>query len=131
MEFPTDIRYAKEHGWVRAAGAEVVCGISDHAQKELGDVVFVDLPKPGTAVSRGRPYGVVESVKAVSDLIAPLSGTVLRVNEQLAGEPELLNRDPYGNGWTIAVAPGDPAAPAGLMSAEDYRAHIAGIAGDG
>ena len=128
MEFPPDLKYSKQHGWVRAEGGEVVLGITDHAQQELGDVVFVELPRPGATITRGRPYGSVESVKAVSDLVAPVSGTVLRVNEDLEGIPELLNSEPYGKGWTIAVAPADPAGPGDLLAAAEYRAFVEQVA---
>ncbi len=129
MEFPDDLRYAKEHGWVRPAGAEAVLGISDHAQKELGDVVYVELPQPGTVITRGLRYGLVESVKAVSDLVAPIGGKVLRVNEELSGAPELLNQDPYGRGWTIAVEPAGGGELEGLLSAADYRTLVEQLAG--
>lgn len=127
MEFPAELRYTKEHEWVRAAGAEALVGITEHAQKELGDVVFVELPRAGATVTAGKTFGVVESVKAVSDLYAPVSGTVARVNEALASQPELVNRDCYGAAWMIAVALADPAQLDGLMTAAEYAAFVAGI----
>ena len=128
MKIPADLRYSKEHAWVRIEGAAAVVGITDHAQKELGDIVFVETPKPGTALSQFEPFGVVESVKSVSDLHAPLSGVVVRVNAALAVTPEIVNKDPYGAGWLIAVSLKDPGALAGLMSAGEYEAYVAGIA---
>jgi glycine cleavage system H protein len=125
MLFPADLKYTKEHAWVRVEGAEALVGITAHAQKELGDIVFVETPQPGAALSPQQPYGVVESVKSVSDLVAPVGGTVTRVNDALAAAPELLNKDPYGTGWIVAVALVDPAAPAGLLSAAQYEAYVA------
>ena len=129
MQFPADLRYTKEHVWVRLEGAEAIVGITDHAQKELGDIVFVETPKPGAALTRGKPFGVVESVKSVSDLHAPLGGAVARVNEALASTPEIVNKDPYGAGWMIAVSPADPAEVAGLMDAAAYEAYVREVAG--
>lgn len=128
MGFPADLKYSKEHAWVRVAGGEAVLGITDYAQKQLGDVVFVETPKPGAALVRSKPYGVVESVKSVSDLYAPVSGAVVRVNEALAATPEIVNKDPYGGGWTVAVTLQDPGELAGLMTAAQYEAHVAEIA---
>lgn len=128
MDVPEGLWYSKEHAWLRDGGAEAVLGITDHAQRELGDVVYVELPGPGATLTRGRPYGTVESVKAVSDLVAPVGGTVLRVNEELAGTPELVNSDPYGRGWTVAVAPADPAEREELLAAGDYRAFVEQLA---
>ena len=127
MLFPADLKYSKEHAWVRVEGAEAIVGITDHAQKELGDIVFVETPKAGTALSQFKPFGVVESVKSVSDLHAPVSGAVTRVNEALAATPEIVNKDPYGAGWMIAVAPADPGQLADLMSAADYQLYVAEI----
>ena len=124
MQFPAGLKYSNEHVWVRIEGAEAVIGITDHAQKELGDIVFIETPKPGAAVTRGKPFGVVESVKSVSDVFAPLDGTVARVNEALASTPEIVNKEPYGAGWMIAIAPADAAQIAGLMDAAAYEAHV-------
>ena len=128
MLFPADLRYSKEHAWVRVEGTAAVIGITDHAQKELGDIVFVETPKPGTALSQFKPFGVVESVKSVSDLHAPASGAVTRVNDALAVTPELVNKDPYGAGWLIAVALKDPGEFEKLMTAGEYETYVAGIA---
>ena len=129
MRFPADVKYTKEHAWVRLDGAEATVGITDHAQKELGDIVFIETPAVGAALSRRAPFGVVESVKSVSDLHAPVSGAVARVNDALAVTPEIVNKDPYGAGWMIAVALQDPGELAGLMTAGEYEAFVAGIAG--
>jgi len=106
MSIPSDLLYTKEHEWVREDGSVATCGISDHAQEALGDVVFVELPEVGTAVEAGKPYAVVESVKAVSDVYAPLSGEVIAVNEQLESNPELVNSDCYGEGWIARIRGG-------------------------
>ena len=124
MKFPADLKYTKEHAWVRVEGAAAVVGITDYAQKELGDIVFVETPKPGAALSRAKPFGVVESVKSVSDLQAPVSGAVTRVNEALAATPEIVNKDPYGAGWLIAIALKDPGELDGLMTAGEYEASV-------
>ena len=127
MLFPTDLKYSQQHAWVRVEGAEAIVGITDHAQKELGDIVFVETPKPGTALTRPKPFGVVESVKSVSDLYAPVSGAVTRVNDALAVTPELVNKDPYGEGWLIAIAYKDPGELEKLMTAGEYEAYVAEI----
>jgi glycine cleavage system H protein len=124
--FPEDLRYTREHEWIRVEGGEGVVGITDYAQQQLGDVVFVELPAVGTEVVRGRPFGVVESVKSVSDLYAPVSGRVVRVNQRLADAPELVNRDPYGEGWMIAVAVADPSEVEALLGAAEYRSLVEG-----
>jgi glycine cleavage system H protein len=124
VKYPTDLKYSKGHAWVRVAGADAVVGITDHAQKELGDIVFVETPKPGAALSQFKPFGVVESVKSVSDLHAPASGAVTRVNDALAVTPEIVNKDPYGAGWLIAIALTDPGELAGLMTAGEYEAYV-------
>jgi len=128
MRFPADLKYTKEHSWVRVEGAEALVGITDHAQKELGDIVFVETPKVGATLSQLKPFGVVESVKSVSDLHAPVSGSVARVNDALAATPEIVNKDPYGAGWMIAVALTAPEELDGLMSAAQYEAYVAEIA---
>ena len=127
MHFPSELRYSKEHVWVRVEGAEAVIGITDHAQQQLGDIVFVETPRPGAALTLLKPFGVVESVKSVSDLHAPVGGTVTLVNEALAAAPEIVNKDPYGAGWMIAVALKDPADLEALMDAGAYEAYVAQI----
>jgi glycine cleavage system H protein len=125
MEFPDGIQYTKEHEWARVEGERVVVGITDFAQAELGDVVYVELPKVGSIVEIMGTFGVVESVKAVSDLYAPVSGTVVEVNTLLEERPELVNHSPYGEGWMIVLQPSDPSECQHLLSAEAYRAYVA------
>lgn len=128
MEFPADLKYTREHAWVRVQGDEAVVGITDHAQQELGDIVFVESPAVGSAISAGKRYGVVESVKSVSDLVAPVGGEVLRVNAELASAPEVVNQEPYGRGWMIAVRLSDPGQAGGLLGAPEYEAFVREIA---
>ncbi len=121
MEFPQDLRYTAEHEWTRPDGDRVVIGITDHAQHELGDVVYVELPEVGTELTQGSPFGVIESVKAASDLFAPLSGEVVAVNGALETAPQLVNESPYGDGWIVTIRPSRPdAEEAKLMDAEAY-----------
>jgi glycine cleavage system H protein len=123
-EIPSELRYTREDEWVRSEGERIVLGISDYAQQQLGDVVFVELPAVGAALERGEPFGVVESVKAVADLFAPLTGRVVEVNATLAEQPEVVNQDCYGDGWMLVVEPDDPAELEGLLGASDYRQHV-------
>ena len=122
--YPENFRYTKEHEWVRVDGAVGTVGITDHAQNELGDIVYVDLPKPGTPVSQGGTLGSVESVKAVSDIYAPVSGEVAEINTMLADAPEKLNADPHGEAWLVKIKLSAPAEVEKLMSAADYEAYI-------
>ncbi len=124
MEFPRDLRYSSEHTWVRREGDRVTMGITDFAQAELGEVLFLELPSVGRSVSAGESFGVVESVKAVSDLFAPVSGTVVEVNARLDDAPELVNREPYGDGWLVVIEASNPGDWQALMSANDYQATI-------
>ena len=121
MECPEDLRYTKEHEWVRIDGAIATVGITDFAQHELGDVVFVELPAPGTSLSKGQAFGVIESVKAVSDIYAPLGGAVVEVNAEVGQRPELVNAEPYGVGWLIKIRVADTAELGDLMDAGAYR----------
>lgn len=123
---PADLRYTKDHEWLRLEGNRAVAGITDHAQSELTDVVFVELPKVGTVVKQGDQIGVVESVKAVSEIYAPVGGTVIEVNASLSDAPEVVNQDPYGKGWLIALEVSDAGEAEELMDAAGYRAHIGG-----
>ena len=125
MRVPEDLRYTKDHEWVRLDGAEGVIGITDFAQDALGDVVFVELPTVGTALRAGQTFGVVESNKTVSDLFAPVDGTVAAVNETLRDRPEAVNQDPYGAGWMIRLTLRGDAANADLLDAAAYAAHVA------
>ncbi|AUY51221.1 glycine cleavage system protein GcvH [Streptomyces sp. CB01881] len=121
---PTDRRYTKDHEWVLPRGGKVLVGISDHAQKQLGDIVFVELPKKGDKIDANKPFGSVESVKSVSEVYAPLAGTVSAVNETLDDSPEQVNDDPYGDGWMVEFTPSDPAALDALLSADEYADFI-------
>ena len=124
MEFPDDLKYTKEHEWARMDGTRVVVGITDFAQEELGDVVFVELPEIGAPVEAEGAFGVVESVKAVSDLFSPVSGTIVDVNRVLEDQPELVNDSPYGDGWMIVIEASNTAELDGLLSAADYQTYI-------
>jgi glycine cleavage system H protein len=124
MSYPETFKYTREHEWVRVQDGEGTVGITDHAQHELGDIVFVDLPKTGATVTKGETFGSVESVKAVSDIYAPISGEVLAINELLAKSPEKLNEDPHGDAWLIKVRLQAPEEIEGLMSAADYQSYI-------
>ncbi|MCC6390635.1 MAG: glycine cleavage system protein GcvH [Bryobacterales bacterium] len=122
--YPENFHYTKEHEWVRVDGDTGTMGITDHAQKELGDIVYVDLPKPGTAVEQGKTIGSVESVKAVSDIYSPVSGEVVEINEALATAPEKLNEDPHGEAWLVKIRLAAPVEISGLLSAADYLSYI-------
>ena len=126
MTFPSDCRYTKEHEWIRLGddGLATV-GVTDYAQQELGDIVFVELEPVGTALDAEAPFGNVEAVKTVSELFAPVAGTIEAVNDALDGAPEKVNEDPYGDGWMIRLRPANPADLDGLMSADEYR-HMIG-----
>ena len=126
MTYPANLKYTKEHEWIDLETGEV--GITDHAQESLGDIVFVELPKPGAEVVAGKSFGTVESVKAVSDLFAPVSGTVTAVNDSLNTAPEQVNKDPYG-AWMIRLKIKDAKEAAGLLSAADYERFVAEEAG--
>jgi len=123
-EISDDCRYARSDEWIRVDGTVARVGISDYAQTELSDIVFVELPEVGTQVEVGQAFGVVESVKAVSDLFPPVSGEIVEVHESLDEHPEWINEDPYGRGWIIGIAPEELDAIDGLLSPEDYRAYI-------
>jgi glycine cleavage system H protein len=122
---PPDLRYTKTHEWVRVEGNVATVGITDHAQAELTDIVFVDLPAEGKPVEGGAPVLVLESVKTVADVYAPGSGRVQAVNSELKAHPELVNQDPYGKGWLVRIELGGPIDPAKLLDADGYRASIA------
>jgi glycine cleavage system H protein len=124
FDVPTDRRYLESHEWTTTDGASVRIGITDFAQDELGDVVFVELPAEGDDVATESEFGVVESIKAVSDLVSPISGTVVAVNEDLFDAPELINEDPYGDGWMIEVEPSSQSEFDDLLSADEYRDQI-------
>lgn len=123
-QVPTELRYTAEHEWVRADGDVVVIGITDYAQEQLGDVVYVDLPAAGAEVEQGQPFGEVESTKSVSDLFAPVTGVVESRNEDLHDRPELVNADPYGAGWLVTIRPADTAQLDDLLDAAAYEAQL-------
>ena len=122
-QVPDDRRYTKEHEWAREEGGRILVGITDYAQDQLGDVVFVGLPEAGTEVEAGKPLGEVESTKSVSDVYSPVSGKVLEKNAEVEGNPELINSDPYGQGWLVAIE-GSADTLEGLMTAADYETLI-------
>ncbi len=124
MNVPEDLRYTSDHEWARLEDGKIRVGITDYAQDALGDVVFVQLPDPGASVASGDAFGEVESTKSVSDVYAPVAGTVLEINAELADAPQRLNEDPYGEGWLCVLAPADPAAFEKLLDAEAYRGLI-------
>src|SRR5262245_16155840 len=120
-EIPKDLKYTKDHEWARKAGAVVVVGVTAHAQEALGDVVYVELPKLGAPVTAGKPFGVIESTKAVSELFAPVSGKVVKVNDDLTDSPQVVNQDPYGKGWLVELEPSDAKAYDSLLGAQEYE----------
>jgi glycine cleavage system H protein len=126
MDIPAELRYSTDHEWARVEDGRVRIGITDYAQDALGDVVFVEVPEVGTEVERGVSCSEVESTKSVSEIYAPVSGTIVEVNAELADSPERLNDDPYGEGWICVIEPADPAQVDELLDAEGYRALIEG-----
>lgn len=124
MKFPDNVRYTSEHEWIRVEGEEAYVGITDYAQSELGEIVFIDVPTLGETVAQGEVFGSVEAVKTVSDLNMPTSGEVLEVNEELEAHPELVNEDPYGKGWMVRIRLTDPSELDNLMDAAAYEASI-------
>jgi glycine cleavage system H protein len=120
VNFPEDLRYTREHEWAREQDGVITVGITGYATDQLGDVVFVELPEVGRVLEAGKGFGVVEAVKTVSDLYAPLAGEVVEVNSALTDDPAVVNQDPYGKGWMVRIKPADPAAFAALLSAADY-----------
>jgi glycine cleavage system H protein len=125
MEAPPGLKYSKEHEWVATEESVATIGITDHAQEQLGEIVYIELPAIGEKVSKDDPFGVVESVKTVSDIYAPVSGTVVEVNEDLPESPEVVNEDPYGDGWLIKVKVSDPADLEDLMENDEYAELVA------
>ena len=124
MNVPAELKYTKEHEWIRVEGDVAVIGITDYAQSQLGDIVFVECETVGDNLEAGDTFGTVEAVKTVSDLYMPVGGEVLEFNEELEGEPELVNKDPYGKGWIIRIKLGDEAEIDGLLTADAYKAII-------
>ena len=124
MNFPTDVKYTKDHEWIRVEGDIAYVGITDYAQEQLGDIVFVDIPTVDETLAAGETFGTIEVVKTISDLFLPVAGTILEQNEALADQPELVNQDPYGEGWIIKIKPADDANFDELLDAEAYKALV-------
>ena len=124
MEFPDDLKYTREHEWARTRDGKIVVGITDFAQDQLGDIVYVELPDVGDPVKKGESFGVVESTKAVSELFAPITGKVVEVNDPLSDAPETINEDPYEEGWLIVIEPSDRKELETLLDAKAYRAFV-------
>jgi glycine cleavage system H protein len=121
---PEDLKYTKDHEWARQSEAVIVVGLTDHAQRQLGDVVYVELPNVGDRVEAGEPFGTVESVKAVSEIYAPVAGQITKVNEGLSASPEDINTEPYGNGWLVEIQMANASAVTELLTADEYSAYI-------
>ena len=121
MNFPTNVKYTNEHEWIRLDGEEAYVGITDYAQDQLGDIVFVDITTEGETLDKGEVFGTIEVVKTVSDLFLPIGGEVLEVNPELEEHPELVNQDPYGKGWLVKIKPTDPSEMDALLDAEAYK----------
>ena len=124
MNVPAELKYTKEYEWIRVEGEEAVVGITDYAQSQLGDIVFVECETVGDALEAGETFGTIEAVKTVSDLYLPVAGEVLEFNEELEGEPELVNKDPYGKGWIVKIKISDETELDGLLNADAYKAII-------
>jgi len=124
MNFPAELKYTKDHEWIKIEGDTAIVGITEFAQRELGDIVYVDIPTVGKEVAKEETFGTVEAVKTVSDLFMPLSGSVTDINPVLDGSPELVNTDPYGEGWMVKISIADAAEIAGLLSSEEYQSLI-------
>ncbi len=124
MNIPSDLTYTKEHEWLRVDGDVATVGITDYAQGELGDIVYVELPNVGDTVTCMKPFGTIEAVKAVSELFSPVTGTVVEINTALNDDPVVVNRDPYGDGWMVKVQLSDPSELEGLLDAAGYESHV-------
>ncbi|MGN8068298.1 glycine cleavage system protein GcvH [Mucilaginibacter sp. SG564] len=124
MNFPAELKYTKDHEWIRVEGQEATVGITEFAQRELGDIVYVDVPTKGKALEQDEVFGTIEAVKTVSDLFLPVAGTVTELNPDLDGEPELVNTDPYGDGWIVKIQLADVSSVDSLLSAADYEALV-------
>ncbi len=122
MNFPNNLKYSKEHEWVRLEGEFAYIGISDHAQKELGDIVYVDITSVGQTLNANEVFGTVEAVKTVSDLFMPIGGEIIEFNDALSGQPELVNQEPYGKGWMVKIKVSNPSEMNDLMDADAYKA---------
>ncbi|MEO6151016.1 MAG: glycine cleavage system protein GcvH [Mucilaginibacter sp.] len=124
MEFPAELKYTKDHEWIRTEGSDAFIGITEFAQGELGDIVYVDINTVGQEVAAEEVFGTIEAVKTVSDLFIPITGTIVEINAALDSQPELVNSDPYGEGWIVKITPKDIADIDGLLSADDYKALV-------
>jgi glycine cleavage system H protein len=124
MNFPSELKYTKDHEWIRIEGSEAIIGITDFAQRELGDIVYIDINTVGNEVSKDDVFGTVEAVKTVSDLFMPVSGTILELNSKLDANPELVNQDPYGDGWMVKITISDQSHAESLLSAEEYKSVV-------
>lgn len=125
--FPVQLKYTKEHEWAKRSGAVVVVGVTSHAQEALGDVVYVELPKLGDTLTAGKPFGVIESTKAVSELFSPLSGKVVKTNNALIDAPQTINEDPYEKGWIVEIEPSDASQYEALLDVAAYEAFVASL----
>lgn len=130
MKIPPDLQYTKEHEWIEVDGSNGTIGITDHAQSELGDVVFIELPEKGSEFQTGESFGSVESVKAVSEIYMPVDGEILKTNSKLEDSPESINSDPYGDGWIVRIKLKDPSQADELMNASEYEEYLKEEAGD-
>ena len=126
MNFPQELKYTKDHEWIRVSADHAFIGITDFAQGELGDIVYVDIDTVGDTIEQEQVFGTVEAVKTVSDLFMPLSGEILEINAVLEKQPEMVNKDPYGEGWMVKIKMTDPGQVSGLLSADDYRTLVGG-----
>ncbi len=124
MEYPADLRYTDDHEWLRVEGDTGTVGITDFAQRELTDIVFIELPSVGDVIAQGETFGTVEAIKAVSDLYCPVDGKIVEVNEELADHPEWVNDDPYGSGWMIKIEMTDPEQAEALLTADQYKENV-------
>jgi glycine cleavage system H protein len=124
MNFPENLKYTAEHEWIRVEGQYGWVGITDYAQGELGDVVFIEIPAAGTKIEKGKSFGTIEAVKAVSDLFAPVSGEIIEVNTEVKDHPEIVNKDPYGNGWMVKISIADIAQVNALLNVQAYKSLI-------
>jgi glycine cleavage system H protein len=124
MNFPAELKYTKDHEWIRVEGTDAYVGITEFAQRELGDIVYIDITSVGKEVSKEEVFGTVEAVKTVSDLFMPLTGSVSEINPALDSQPELVNTDPYGDGWMVKISIKDPSEVGSLLSADDYKSLI-------
>ncbi len=124
MTFPEDLKYHKEHTWVRVSGKKAIIGITDYAQDQLGDIVYIDLPDVDSEIEKDAEFSEIESTKATSSVIAPVSGTIIEVNEELDESPEIINEEPYGKGWIAIVEMSDPSELDDLMDASDYQSYV-------